>query len=597
MADALGVYTFEARDVTGNALPLATVIVLSGDTSTVNTTTRPGSPLATVYYDPAGTKPIDQVNAPLLTNGFGHATFCVASGWYVLQVYGYGISGFFTRQLGIFVSGPVGPQGATGYTGYTGYGPTGATGYTGPGNFAGPTGPTGYTGPQGMTGATGYTGYTGPNITGYTGFTGPIGATGYTGYTGPNITGYTGFTGPIGATGYTGYTGYTGRTGYTGYTGAGAFTGPTGYTGYTGPNVTGYTGYTGWTGPSGGSGTSNFIAVTQTSHGFTTGQAIYFNGTIWALAEANNADTLGIAIVSYVDANDFDAYLEGEITGLSGLTAGQYYFVSDTTAGALTTTAPTATTSFTNPILFSLSATTGIVLPYRPADNTVPLQGSTGYTGYTGPAGAAGTTGYTGYTGPGGTAGATGYTGYTGLGNYTGYTGYTGPQGVAGATGYTGYTGPNVTGYTGPIGPTGYTGYTGPQGTQGVTGYTGYTGPNITGYTGYTGGAGTVGTTGPTGYTGYTGPGSSTSVTTQTGNYTTQTTDGTVLCNSTSAFTVTLQATGISSGKKYTVTNINTGAITVATTSGNINGASTVSPLNQSQSLDFQFDGTNFWIQ
>ena len=209
------------------------------------------------------------------------------------------------------------------------------------------------------------------------------GATGYTGYTGPNITGYTGFTGPIGATGYTGYTGYTGRTGYTGYTGAGAFTGPTGYTGYTGPNVTGYTGYTGWTGPSGGSGTSNFIAVAQTSHGFTTGQAIYFNGSIWALAEANNADTLGIAIVSYVDANDFDAYLEGEITGLSGLTPGQYYFVSDTTAGALTTTAPTATTSFTNPILFSLSATTGIVLPYRPSDNTVPLQGSTGYTGYT----------------------------------------------------------------------------------------------------------------------------------------------------------------------------------------------------------------------
>ena len=70
-----------------------------------------------------------------------------------------------------------------------------------------------------------------------------------------------------------------------------------------------------------------------------------------------------------------------------------------------------------------------------------------------------------------------------------------------------------------------------------------------------------------------------------------------MFCNSTSAFTVTLQTSGITGGKTYTVTNINTGVVTVATTSGNIDGASTTTVPLQYQSLDFRFDGTNFWIQ
>lgn len=110
-----------------------------------------------------------------------------------------------------------------------------------------------------------------------------------------------------------------------------------------------------------------YLSINQTNHQFQTGQAVYFNGTSWALALANNAGTLGIGIVSYVDANDFNLYQTGEISGLSSLVTGQYYFVSDTTPGLLTTTQPTSTSSFSNPLLQALTTTTGLVLPYRPS--------------------------------------------------------------------------------------------------------------------------------------------------------------------------------------------------------------------------------------
>ena len=110
------------------------------------------------------------------------------------------------------------------------------------------------------------------------------------------------------------------------------------------------------------------IIVSQTAHGFTTGQAVYFNGTSWALAEANSITTLGIGLVVYIDANTFYLYCLGIISGLSGLTAGQYYFVSDTIPGALTTTEPTSVNSFSNPILLAISSTIGVVLPFRPSE-------------------------------------------------------------------------------------------------------------------------------------------------------------------------------------------------------------------------------------
>lgn len=110
-----------------------------------------------------------------------------------------------------------------------------------------------------------------------------------------------------------------------------------------------------------------FVTVNSPSHGRTTGQAVYFDGAAWQLAKSDSESTLGIGIVVVIDANNYKVYTTGQIVGLSGLTAGQYYFVSDATAGLLTATEPTATTSFSNPLLFAITTTSGIVLPFRPS--------------------------------------------------------------------------------------------------------------------------------------------------------------------------------------------------------------------------------------
>jgi hypothetical protein len=132
--------------------------------------------------------------------------------------------------------------------------------------------------------------------------------------------------------------------------------------------------------------------VTQASHGFSVGDAIYFDGSTetYELAQADDAATLGAFIVSSVsNSNTFTLTQNGKIDGLSGLTAGQYYFVSTTTAGAIQSNQPTS--GYDNPILFALSETEGVVLPYRPAaidDAASTLAISEGGTGATTAAGA-----------------------------------------------------------------------------------------------------------------------------------------------------------------------------------------------------------------
>ena len=83
------VYTVagQIRDHQGNVIPAATVIVLSGNLTTVNTATQPGSPLATIYSDPAGTMVINQTSNPVTTNGLGQFVAYAAPGAYVIQAY------------------------------------------------------------------------------------------------------------------------------------------------------------------------------------------------------------------------------------------------------------------------------------------------------------------------------------------------------------------------------------------------------------------------------------------------------------------------------------------------------------------------------
>lgn len=121
---------------------------------------------------------------------------------------------------------------------------------------------------------------------------------------------------------------------------------------------------------SGGGGTGNSLVipdVTQTAHGFSLGSVIYFTGTQYALARADSIVTAeAIGVVSTItDANTFSFTTSGLISGLSGLSTGSIYFVSDVTAGLLTTTAPVSSTSISKPMFVALSNTSGLVVNYR----------------------------------------------------------------------------------------------------------------------------------------------------------------------------------------------------------------------------------------
>lgn len=102
----------------------------------------------------------------------------------------------------------------------------------------------------------------------------------------------------------------------------------------------------------GGGGTS--FKYTQAAHGFAVGEGIYHNGTSFVKGQANNGDTLAYFVVTeVVDANTFVAADFGrvEVSKTShGYAAGEFYFLSETTAGEATTTEPT--TGFSNPLFY-----------------------------------------------------------------------------------------------------------------------------------------------------------------------------------------------------------------------------------------------------
>lgn len=83
--------------------------------------------------------------------------------------------------------------------------------------------------------------------------------------------------------------------------------------------------------------------VSQTTNGFTVGQAIYYDGTQWQLAKADTEATLKMAVVSEVITADiFYIVYNGVFTWKShGKTVGDTYYLSDTTAGDTTNTKPT----------------------------------------------------------------------------------------------------------------------------------------------------------------------------------------------------------------------------------------------------------------
>ncbi|MEY2859113.1 MAG: hypothetical protein RLZZ74_3426 [Cyanobacteriota bacterium] len=99
--------------------------------------------------------------------------------------------------------------------------------------------------------------------------------------------------------------------------------------------------------------------IIQTAHGFSVGEILYYTGTAYARALANAANTSEIIgmVSRVIDANTFEATLEGKVTGLTGLTAGEAYFLSPTVSGGITITEPTVIGHVSLPVGVAISTT------------------------------------------------------------------------------------------------------------------------------------------------------------------------------------------------------------------------------------------------
>lgn len=100
------------------------------------------------------------------------------------------------------------------------------------------------------------------------------------------------------------------------------------------------------------------VAVTQASHGLAVGDVIRHNGTSYVKATADtasNAEAVGV-VTSVPDANSFAYQTAGHVSGLSGLTAGELYYLQDD--GSLDATPGTVE----KPVLIAVSATSAVII-------------------------------------------------------------------------------------------------------------------------------------------------------------------------------------------------------------------------------------------
>lgn len=111
----------------------------------------------------------------------------------------------------------------------------------------------------------------------------------------------------------------------------------------------------------------NTLSVTQSAHGFVVGDVVYINGSgVYVKAQANaDATSEVVGIVSAVtDVNTFTLQFGGLVTGLSGLTVGAAYYLSPSSAGAITATKPTTVGQVVKPLLVARTTTSAFWVNY-----------------------------------------------------------------------------------------------------------------------------------------------------------------------------------------------------------------------------------------
>lgn len=124
-----------------------------------------------------------------------------------------------------------------------------------------------------------------------------------------------------------------------------------------------------WATPAGGGGSGTDVtkSITQTAHGFAVGDWLYYTGTQFSKAKADadaTSEVLGV-VSAVADANTFSLTTVGFVSGLSGLTAGNTYYLSADTAGAITATEPSSVGYVSKPVFVASSTSAGYVIQSR----------------------------------------------------------------------------------------------------------------------------------------------------------------------------------------------------------------------------------------
>lgn len=123
--------------------------------------------------------------------------------------------------------------------------------------------------------------------------------------------------------------------------------------------------------PIGGGGAGASFELTKVAHGFSLLDSVYTLAGTYEKALADNAETLGTHVV--VEVVDVDTVILAQVGRFEvpshGLSLGDYYYTSDSTAGLLTATEPSI---YSNPLLLADTSNTVVILPFRPSfiDNT-----------------------------------------------------------------------------------------------------------------------------------------------------------------------------------------------------------------------------------
>lgn len=112
--------------------------------------------------------------------------------------------------------------------------------------------------------------------------------------------------------------------------------------------------------------TSTVVEITEPAHTHTVGRILTHNGTAFVPAMADSAATAEVVgIVTAVTADTFFLATNGQIDGLTDLTAGSVYFLSADSAGTFTSTEPLVSGQVSKPVFVATATDKAVLINSR----------------------------------------------------------------------------------------------------------------------------------------------------------------------------------------------------------------------------------------